>query len=125
MLINLQAAWLAFFLGAAGGITAGLFFHRPDWLGGYDSWPRRMLRLGHISFFGLGLLNLAFALTARTLTRDTGLEAASVLLLVGLATMPTVCYLSAWKIQCRHLFFIPALTTTVGLGLVTWRMLVL
>lgn len=27
------------------GITLGLFFHNPQWLGGYGSWQRRMVRL--------------------------------------------------------------------------------
>ncbi|HMF37455.1 MAG TPA: hypothetical protein VKF17_12475, partial [Isosphaeraceae bacterium] len=61
--LNLTVAWLAILLGLISGTLLGLFFHREDWLGGYGSWRRRMLRLGHISFFGTGLLNLSFALS--------------------------------------------------------------
>lgn len=89
--INIQAAWAGFLLGCVAGAIPGLFFHRRDWLGGYASWQRRLLRLGHISFFGLGFINPGFALTARTLELDAGLQSASILLLVGAATMPKVC----------------------------------
>ena len=32
-------------------------------MGGYGSFRRRLARLGHISFFGLGFLNLLLAFT--------------------------------------------------------------
>ena len=54
--LNLWAAWIGIALGLASGTIQGLFFAREDWLGGYGSWPRRMLRLGHISFFGIAFL---------------------------------------------------------------------
>jgi hypothetical protein len=123
MLINLHAAWIGFLLGCLAGAVPGLFFHDAQWLGGYASWPRRMIRLGHIAFFGIGLLNLSFALTARHLDLQTGLETTSVLLLVAAVTMPTVCYLSAWKPAFRHLFFIPAASLTVAVALFAWRLL--
>ena len=123
MIINIHTAWIAFFLGCIAGAVPGLFFHNKDWVGGYASWPRRLIRLAHISFFGIGLLNLSFALTARTLGLETGLEIASVLLVVGAVAMPLVCYLSAWKMAFRHLFFIPAMSVTVSIALFLWRML--
>ncbi len=123
MMINLYAAWIGFLLGCLAGAVPGLFFQGNDWLGGYASWPRRLIRLGHVSFFGIGFINLGFALTARTLGLETGLYATSVLLLVGAVAMPTVCYLSAWKMPLRHLFFIPATSVALGIGLFVWRLL--
>lgn len=120
---NLLAGWIGLFLGCVAGVVPGMFFHRADWLAGYASWPRRLIRLAHISFFGIGFLNLAFALTARALGLVAGLEAASALLIVGAVTMPAVCYLTAWKPAGRHLFFIPALSVTFAVGLVAWRVL--
>lgn len=124
MMINVHAAWIGFFLGCLAGAVPGLFFHDNDWLGGYGSWQRRMIRLAHISFFGIGLLNLSFALTARTFGLEAGLQTTSVLLLVGAVAMPLVCYLSAWQTAFRHLFFIPAMSVTIGVGLFAWRILV-
>jgi hypothetical protein len=82
-----------------------------------------MIRLGHIAFFGIGFINLSFALTARTLGLAAGLTNTSVLLIVGAVTMPSVCYLSAWKPAFRNLFFIPASSVIVGVALFVWRVI--
>lgn len=104
-------------------MVPGVFFHEENWLGGYSSWRRRMIRLAHIAFFGLGFLNLAFALTADALGIESGLAASSFLLILGAVTMPLVCYLSAFRTCFRHLFPIPALSVTIGIALFLWRML--
>lgn len=113
---NLLAGWIGFLAGAVTGALIGLFFHRDNWLGGYDSFPRRMLRLGHIACFGLGLINILFALTAAALPASTIGRVASLLLIVGLITMPTNCFLTAWRKPFRHAFFIPAGSTLAGIG---------
>lgn len=122
MHINLIAGWIGLLIGCVAGAVPGLFFHNRTWLGGYSSWSRRMIRLGHISFFGLGFLNIAFALTVLTLER-TEVELVSYLFLLGAIAMPLVCYLSAWRIAFRHLFFIPAGSITLGIGLFCWRLI--
>jgi hypothetical protein len=125
MIINLYAAWIGFLLGALAGATTGLFFDRETWLGGYTDWRRRMVRLGHVAFFGIGILNLGFYLTVEALGMQAGVRAPAILLIVGAATMPAVCYLSAYWKGYRHLFFIPAGAVTVALALFTWRLAVL
>lgn len=105
--INFQIAWLAILVGLISGAGIGLFFHDENWLGGYGSWRRRMIRLGHISFFGTGFLNLAFALSVKYLGLDHSPRVASVGFALGVLTMPTVCFLSAWRTPFRYLFFVP------------------
>jgi hypothetical protein len=122
MTINIYAAWIGFLMGCVAGAVTGLFFHGEGWLGGYSSWHRRMIRLGHIAFFGIGFLNLAFALTARAFALEPRLKVASALLIVGAVAMPLVCYLSAWRAFFRHLFFIPALSVMFGVAVCLWRM---
>lgn len=123
MTINLYAAWIGISLGVVAGLIAGLFFHREDFLGGYGSWPRRLMRLGHVSLFGLALLNLAFFGTARLLPVATDLSAISWLFLIGAITMPLVCYTSAFVRPARHLFFIPVLSVAIGAVLFTGKVL--
>jgi hypothetical protein len=123
MMINLQAAWIGILLGCVAGAVPGLYFHKNDWQGGYASWQRRMIRLAHIAFFGIGFINLSFFLTAKTLGIKSGLEFASALLVFGAVAMPLVCYISAWKMSFRHLFFIPATFVTFGIFLFAWRVL--
>ncbi len=121
MSLNLYTAWTCFLLGILAGAVPGLFFHGEQWLGGYGSWRRRLIRLGHISFFGIGALNLAFWITCRQLGPDSGLAVPSVLLALGAAIMPLVCYLSAWKSFFRHTFFIPAGSVTIATALFLWK----
>jgi hypothetical protein len=120
--LNLYAAWIGIFLGLIAGALPGLFFHKSDWLGGYSSWPRRMVRLAHISFLGLAFINLAFALSAPLLgLADADLLWPSRLLLLGATSMPLVCYLAAFRPASRHLFFIPVGSLILGIGLLLSR----
>jgi len=118
--MNLQFAWLWFLAGIVSGSLQGLFFHREGWLAGYGSWRRRLTRLGHISFFGTGLLNLAFFLSILSLQphsfSPTVIAAASIFLLLGAVTMPLTCYLAAWRQPLRHLFPLPVLSLGAGIG---------
>lgn len=115
---NFNAAWLAILLGICGGVALGLFFHDENWLGGYGSWKRRCLRLGHISFFGLAFLNLAFVFSAAYLNfKDDEVVWSSRLFIVGLFSMPLVCYLSAIKKGFRQLFFIPVASLLLATSL--------
>lgn len=107
--LNLWAAWIGIIAGMLSGAALGLFFHEESWLGGYGSWPRRLLRLGHISFFGVAFLNLAFSVTVRLAGEVPGQRVVSWLLVAGAVLMPTVCVLAAWKKPLRHLFFLPVL----------------
>ena len=119
-MINIIAAWIGFALGCISGAVPGLFFQKQDWLGGYTSWPRRLIRLAHIAFFGIGFLNLGLGLTGQLL----GVESlpASILMIIGAATMPAICYASAFKPIFRHLFFIPAGSVFVAIVLFIERM---
>lgn len=106
--LNLVACWIGVVLGIVSGCLLGVGFLREDWLGGYTSPRRRLYRLAHISFFGLAVLNYLFYATVR----HTGLVPAEVVLpaigfLVGAATMPLVCILTAHWQLCRFGFVVP------------------
>ena len=112
---NLFVGWVGFLAGAVTGALIGLFFHKDSWLGGYDSFSRRLVRLGHIACFGLGFINILFGLTAASLPVSPALHLGSALLVTGMVTMPLNCFLTAWKKPFRHLFFIPAGSTLFGI----------
>ena len=105
------AAWAGIVLGFLVGSAMGLRFYDPQWLGGYASWPRRMLRLGHLCLVALPLLNLAslfflehFHLASSSVNVLLGL------LLAGQISMPLVCFLSAYKLSFRYLFPVPVVS---------------
>ena len=113
--LNLIVAWLWIFLGFASGMVLGLFFHRENWLGGYASLRRRMYRLGHISFFGLGAVNLMFWLSMKSLPAPGPLASfASGAFIVGALTMPLCCGLMAHFPAARHLFAVPVVSLLIG-----------
>ena len=116
---NLAAGWLAMLLGAVSGAVIGLRFHVEGWAGGYASFRRRLMRLGHVAFFGLGLVNVLFAVSVEAADMPVAApRMASLALVVGLVTMPLVCFLTAWRAGFRHLFFVPVLSVVLAVVLV-------
>jgi len=115
--LHLLVGWTAMLFGAASGAVIGLFFHRADWAGGYSALRRRMLRLGHISFFGIGFLNFLFAMTLSQVSLpESYVKVASTGFLVAVVAMPLNCFLTAWKEPFRHLFSIPVLAVVAGIA---------
>ena len=120
--INLLVAWLWIILGFLSGFGLGLNFHRDDWLGGYGIYKRRLLRLGHISFFGLGAVNLMFYLTIRGGSGSSlSLQAASWAFVVGAVSMPLCCLIMAYRSGWRGLFVIPVSSLIAAALLTIWE----
>jgi len=114
--LHLLIGWIAMLLGVVSGAAIGLFFHVDDWAGGYASFRRRMLRLAHISFFGLGFINLLFGFTLQSISIQSPFtNIASLGFILGVMTMPLCCYLTAWNQAFRHLFPVPVLSVTAGI----------
>ena len=119
---NLLVAWVWIVLGFASGFAMGLNFQRDDWLGGYGSYKRRLYRLAHISFFGLGFINLIFYLTARGTLPATGLlKVASWGFIIGAISMPICCFIMAHRSSWRALFLIPVSSLMAGGVLTIWE----
>jgi hypothetical protein len=118
---HLHFAWVWILVGLVAGTLLGMFFHDEAWLGGYASWRRRMLRLGHVSFLGTGLLNFAFAISVDHVGLEAPPSLSAVLFVLGAVTMPLVCFLSAWRKGFRNLFFVPVLSLIVATGDLLFR----
>jgi len=122
MSMNETFGWFCVTGGLLAGLGLGLGFHRDEWLGGYASLRRRLVRLMHISLVALGFLNLLFGLSAARLRLEPApLAFASWALVAGGASMPVCCALAAWRPGLRHLFAVPVLSLLLGLGSVLWR----
>ena len=113
--LNLLLAWLWILFGFLSGMVLGMFFHGEKWLGGYASWKRRMYRLGHISFFGLGVVNFLFAMTRQHCSFTGPLAAAaSWAFIIGALTMPLCCVVMAHFPKARLIFAVPVVSLMVG-----------
>ena len=112
--LNWFAGWSMLLAAFLTGAVLGCFFHRPDFLGGYDAFRRRVLRLGHIALAALGMVNVLFSLSPWPLLESRFGPAASWAWIVGGIAMPTVCFLTAWKPRFGALFFIPVTSLTLA-----------
>jgi hypothetical protein len=119
--LNWTLGWMLLLLGLLSGGLMGLFFHRPDFLGGYDSWPRRLFRLGHIACMALGMLNLIYA--AGPHAGGLAGQITSATLTIGSISMPLVCFLSGWRCGLKFLFPLPVLALAVTFVLAFWSSL--
>lgn len=108
--LNWLVGWSLILAGFVVGAVIGLFFHRDDFAGGYHSWRRRLLRLGHIACVALGVVNLVIAVAGQT----------SVWFMAGGIAMPVICFLAGWRKVCRHLFFVPVMCLVVAAGSMLW-----
>jgi hypothetical protein len=104
---NWTFGWLLILSAFLTGAGIGIFFERDDFLGGYGSFRRRLLRLGHISLAALGMLNVLYGLSPWPVSADWHASAAGLGFILGGVSMPLVCFLTAWKKSFRHLFFVP------------------
>src|SRR5436309_832315 len=118
--LNWYFGWTFLLLAFVSGAGIGLFFHREDFLGGYNAFPRRILRLGHIALAALGMVNLLYALSPWPENGRELAVTASYGFVIGGATMPAVCFLTAWREPCRRLFFIPVTALVIAAACTLW-----
>ncbi len=120
--LNLVLAWLWIVVGFGIGFFFGLHFHKEGWLGGYSSYRRRLYRLAHISFFGLGAVNFLFYLTTRSFAPGSiTVTIASWGFVLGAVSMPLCCFILAHQPRLRALFLIPVLSLMTAGTLTLWE----
>jgi len=122
--LNLLLGWLWMVGGFVAGALLGTGFQHKEWLGGYDSLRRRLYRLGHVAFFGTGILNLLFYGTAIMLgLSGMPTRLASYAFLAGALSMPVCCALVANFPRFKPAFAIPVMSLLTGGALTCWEVL--
>jgi len=123
-------AWTSLLLGAASGLVIGLWsfggpLPEPGWVGGYTELPRRLLRLGHIALFALGMIN--FMLTRQLAASGLGagtIRVALAAMNVGNVLMPTLLFAAVMRPEVKYLLALPALALALALAIAAfaaWR----
>lgn len=107
--VNWSFGWGLILVGFLVGAGIGLFFDREDFGGGYGSFRRRIVRLGHVALAALGMLNVLYALSPWPGAGTVEGKLAVVLLVFGGVVMPGVCFLAGWRKGFRKLFPIPVI----------------
>lgn len=116
-MINHVFGWLWITIGFISGMILGMKFRDDNWLGGYSAFPRRLVRLGHISFIGLGFVNILFAHSVANLSVGWVSSVASLLFIGGAVAMPACCFLVAWRRNWFYIFSVPIVFLILGGGL--------
>jgi hypothetical protein len=100
-------------------------FAVPVWLGEYDQTARRLARLGHIAFFGLGILNVLVASELRRFSAGTwGRRTAAWAMNFGNIFLPITLFAAAAYRPLKYLMIAPAVAVAVALLLTAygvWR----
>ena len=116
---NRTVGWVSLAVGAGTGLILGLWSFDgpmtvPAWIGEYGDTSRRMVRLGHIAFFGLGILNILLARELPRLSNRTR-RIASPAMNFGNAFLPLTLFAAAAHPPLKYLVPFPALAVFVAL----------
>lgn len=128
--LNRAIGFTSLLIGVASGMIIGLWSFGgplpvPDGIGEYSDLPRRFLRLGHIAFFGLGLINLAIAGHCGCLNFGLAARQRSLTLInLGNVGLPPLLLAAAWQPVLLYLMPVPVLCVFAALALAAaaaWR----
>ena len=123
---NRRIGWVSTCLGAATGLVMGLWsfdgpFSVPGWLGEYDQTARRLARLGHIAWFGLGILNLFVAGELRRSALSVwGRRTASWAMNFGNVFLPLTLFAAAAYRPLKYFMTAPALAVFLALSVTAY-----
>ena len=118
--INWTVGWGLVLMAFVSGALLGTGWHRDDFLGGYGSFRRRVIRLGHIACAALGLMNVIFSFSPLPAPGTTAARLASICFVAGGVLMPLVCFLTGWRSAWRHLFVLPVLSLVAAVIFTLW-----
>jgi hypothetical protein len=123
VLANLAIGWSSLAAGALTGLVLGLWSFGgpmpvPEWLGDYSSLPRRLMRLGHIAFFGLGILNILMAWQISIARHNRYNRTALVSMNFGNLFLPPTLMAAALFEPLKYLMSFPAFAVSLALVIV-------
>jgi len=124
--MNRFIGWTSLVAGIATGLVMGLWSFDgpapvPGWLGDYDDLSRRLARLGHIAFIGLGILNILLSRELTALALGPGARRiAAAAMNVGNVLLPLALLAAAAWHPAKYATAVPALCVFVAMGLAAW-----
>lgn len=124
--LNRTIAWVSLVLGAISGLVFGLWsfggpMKVPAWLGDYDALSRRLARLCHISFFGLGILNLLLVRELpRCALREQAKRTASIAMNFGNVFLPLTLFAAAVYHPMKYAMGLPSMSVALALAITAY-----
>lgn len=113
--INILFGWAWMCVGFLSGMILGLRAEGEQWLGGYASLTRRYLRLAHVAFVALSIINILYGRELGTIDLPNHFKnIGSALMIFGAAGVPLACISAAFFRKTRYLLPLPALAVLIG-----------
>jgi len=112
---NIIFGWIWLCLGFIYGMTLGLWAEGEEWLGGYTSITRRYLRLGHVAFIALPIINILYGKELPLINLGDSIKyIGSYLMIFGAVGVPVSCISAAFIRKARYFLPLPASAILVG-----------
>jgi len=113
--VNILFGWAWMCVGFLSGMILGLRAEGEQWLGGYVSVTRRYLRLAHVAFVALSIINILYGKELGTIDLSNHIKnIGSALMIFGAAGVPLACISAAFLRKTRYLLPVPAAAVLIG-----------
>ncbi len=113
--INILFGWAWMCVGFLSGMILGLRAEGEQWFGGYASLTRRYLRLAHVAFVALSIINILYGKELGTIDLPNHFKnIGSALMIFGAAGVPLACISAAFLRKTRYLLPVPATAVLTG-----------
>ena len=114
--VNILFGWAWMCVGFLSGMILGLRAEGEQWLGGYASLTRRYLRLAHVAFVALSIINILYGKELGTIDLPNHFKnIGSALMIFGAAGVPLACISAAFLRKTRYLLPVPAAAVLIGI----------
>ncbi len=113
--INILFGWVWMCVGFISGMTLGMWAEGEKWLGGYTSITRRYLRLGHVAFIALSIINILYGRELGSADLPIYVKnIGSPLMIFGAAGVPLTCISTAFFRNAKYFLPMPASALLIG-----------
>ncbi len=113
--INVIFGWAWMCVGFISGMLLGLRAEGKNWLGGYASVTRRYLRLAHVAFIALSIINILYGKELASVDlADNIKNIGSALMIFGAVGIPLACIAAAFTSKTKYLLPLPASAILLG-----------
>lgn len=120
---NFAVAWSSITIGAVTGLILSLWSFDgpmpvPSSIGEYNDLSRRLMRLGHIAFFGLGMLNIMLARHLATQNLDTSVTKLALgSMNFGNVFLPLTLVAASFFTPLKYAASLPAMAVTIAVAI--------
>ncbi len=122
--INILFGWACMCIGFVSGMTLGMWAEGEKWLGGYASITRRYLRLAHVAFIALSVINILYGKELGSPDIPTYVKSiGSTLMIFGAAGVPLACISAAFFRKAKYFLPLPALALLIGTAILVIGMI--